>query len=79
MKKITMNLFAVMALLSVIACPASIASEAMKQLEDMKNTGVTFDGSDGQRSGMDFDFVNSVDIQIPEPTAEPVEEDTNQE
>ena len=53
------------------------AEGAMDQLENMENTGVAFDGSDGRRSGMDIDFTDTT-VEIPEPTAQPVDTEDNE-
>lgn len=71
MKKIAVSLTVIAWFLSVAACPITLAGDAMDDLEGMTNTGTTFDGSDGQRSGMDIDFTPTT-TNIPEPTAEPV-------
>ncbi len=49
---------------------AAYAGDASDQLEGMSNTGVTFDGSDGQRSGMDINVSPSGGNipEVPEPT-----------
>jgi len=49
---------------------------ALDQLQGMRNTGVTFDGSDGERSGMDVWTTPSAGEApaVPEPTpVEPVQ------
>lgn len=74
MKNIIVNTFFTAALLMIAVCPVVSAGEAMDQLQDMENTGVSFDGSDGKRSGMDIDLTE-VEVAIPEPTAVPVDED----
>lgn len=68
-----------LAIFGVFLASAAVAfaedDSALDQLQDMQNTGVTFDGSDGNRSGMDID-VQPVTGVIPEPPAPtPVEID----
>lgn len=75
MKTIIMGLFVIAILLSSAVCPLASAGDAMDQLQGMSNTGTTFDGSDGRRSGMDIDFVEVEGPEIPEPTAVPVDEE----
>lgn len=57
------------------ALPFAFAEDegAFDQLQNMDNTGETFDGSDGNRSGMDIDL-ETVEVPLPEPTPEPVEQ-----
>ncbi len=72
MKKFTVASVITMLCLVLLSASQLMAGEAMDQLQDMENTGVSFDGSDGRRSGMDIDFTD-VEVSIPEPEAVPVD------
>lgn len=53
----------------VFAPAARCEDKAIDQLQGMTNTGITFDGSDGQRSGMDINVSPSAgDIPVPTPS-----------
>ena len=65
--------FLCLAVLTVVTpCAFAEDSSAYDQLQNMQNTGVTFDGSDGQRSGMDVDL-QTTEVPLPEPTPEEVQ------
>ncbi len=69
------NMWVVFLCLGVLAmavpCASAEDDSALDQLQSIGNTGVVFDGSDGQRSGMDID-ATPVLVPTPEPAA-PVE------
>ena len=72
MKKSVISIVMAAAFLVIVSGAAVFAGDAMDDLEDMKNTGETFDGSDGQRSGMDIDIDRTGD-ESPAPTPEAVD------
>lgn len=65
-KKLFVVLMCLGFLMMVVAPVFAQEDSAYDQLEDMNNTGETFDGSDGQRSGMDIDL-ETVEVPLPEP------------
>jgi len=53
----------------ICAGPAFAEDKAIDQLQGMTNTGITFDGSDGQRFGMDINVSPSAgDVPVPTPS-----------
>lgn len=75
MRKLNLIIFVMFAgmFFTGVSLTSAYGQSALDQLQDMQNTGVTFDGSDGERSGMDI-YVEPTSGNIPEPPEpEPVE------
>jgi hypothetical protein len=58
------------AITGIAMATAAYAGDAYDQLQGMSNTGVTYDGSDGARSGMDINVSPSYGTipEVPAPT-----------
>jgi hypothetical protein len=69
MKKVYAVIIAI-AITGIAMATAACAGDALDQLQGMSNTGKTFDGSDGQRFGMDIDVSPSAG-NVPVPTPSP--------